>query len=155
MLQRTEAIVQLAPEIIERAAESNPGDRAFLEAAISSYLAAMAYAETEKTVSTILDGRLRATNDVKLGHFLSETYGKGQGRIAKSDISNLAKKFGSDCKDSFNDIVEDRDVTQYTNLLECRHKLAHGEPRPETLAGIEKGLDAARKLLNAFRQSIV
>lgn len=154
MLTKTPAVIEIAEEIVERAAVANPGDRSFLEMAISSYLSAMAYAETEQKVSDILRNRFHSNDDQKLGHFLTETYGKGKGRIAKSDIANLAKQFGPNCKDEFNQLADGRAVTRYSNLLDCRHKLAHGEPKPESLAGIKEGVTAAQELLDALEEAI-
>jgi len=154
MLRKTPAVVEIASEVIDRAAEANPGDRPFLEAAISAYLAAMAYAETERQVSDILETRFQSNNDAKISHFLSVTYGKGKGRIKKSDIADLAQQFGPDCKKSFNELADSGVAEQYLNLLDCRHKLAHGEPKPETLKGIRDGVKAAQKLLTAFETAI-
>jgi DNA topoisomerase VI subunit B len=154
MLTKTSAVIGIAEEVVDRASEANPGDRPFLEAAISSYLAAMAYAETEKQVSTILQNRFESVTENKIGSFLSNTYGKGQGRINKADIAELAKKFGDDCKSEFNVSIPDQETTKYFSLLDCRHKLAHGEPKMETLRTIQEGVKAAEKMLDALREAI-
>ncbi|UWP94758.1 hypothetical protein K3X48_11130 [Aliiroseovarius crassostreae] len=154
MLVKTRHIASLVEEVIERAAENYPADRAFLEAAFSGYLSAMAYAEIERNVEKILSERFGAINDEKVAHFISETYGKKQGRIQKSDIANLAKQFGENCKSQFNDSVEGRSATFYTNLLQCRHNLAHGEPENETLLTAKNGINAAEVLLTALKNSI-
>lgn len=154
MLKKTSAIIEVAREVVDRAAAANPADRAFLEAAISAYLSAVAYAETEKRVVEILEAKFRNNQDSKIAHFLSSTLVRGNGRISKSDIADVVKKFGSDCKLGFNSDIDGRDETYYNNLLDCRHKLAHGDPKPETLKAISDGVLAAENLLGAMERAI-
>lgn len=154
MLKKTIGVLELSKEVIDRASAINPQDRAFLEAAFSAYLSAMAYAETEKEVSAILDKRLKVTGDEKLSNFIVETYGKSQGRLKRSDIADVAKRFGEECKSTFVSSADDKLVAQYNNLLECRHSLAHGEPKTATITSIEEGISAANVLLVALSDSI-
>ncbi|MQQ07913.1 hypothetical protein GFB49_05560 [Epibacterium sp. SM1979] len=154
MLTKTRSTAALVEELIDRSASQAPGDRALLEAVVSGYLAAVAYAEVERTVETILTNRFQEINDEKVSNFIAETWGKKQGRISKSDIANLAKQFGDQCKAQFNNTIDAQHETFYYNLLKCRHDLAHGEPRNETLLTAKNGIIAAEKLLEALEQSI-
>lgn len=154
MLPRTRAILELAREIIERAADANPQDRAFLESTFTDYIAAVAYSEIESNVAAILDDRFSRCGDLRVGSFLSRTYGRGIGRIQKSDIADIAHRFGDECKALFNSGVNDEVSSHYRNLIECRHKLSHGEPSNETLRTAENGIAAAEHLLNTLLASV-
>ena len=94
--------MELALEAIERVSAQRGSDRALLEAVLSGYVAAKAYSEIEAEVSNILRERFLAIQDVRVSEFINNTYGKGQGRLKKSDIADLVSKFGEDCKDFFN-----------------------------------------------------
>ncbi|MFC4733598.1 HEPN domain-containing protein [Salipiger abyssi] len=154
MLIKSRAVLELVDEIVDRADRANPGDRAFLEQALSGYVSAMVYSEVEKKVEAILSDRFGGIGDRKVSHFISQTYGKNQGRIKKSDIADLAKRFGEECKELFNSSVPDQYATYYSNLLTCRHNLAHGEPEATTLMTARQGIDAAELFLEKFELSI-
>jgi len=151
MLKKTSQTLSLIEEIVERAPQE---DRGFLEAAFCGYISALAYAEIERTVHDILNERFQKADDQKISHFASNALGKGKARISKSDIADLVKRFGEECKDTFNGSIDQAHIHKYANLITCRHNLAHGEPENETLLTAKDGIDAAQELLEALKTAI-
>ena len=152
MLKKTSQTLSLIEEVIERAPQE---DRGFLEAAFCGYISALAYAEIERAVHDILNERFRKTEDQKISQFASNALGKGKAKISKSDIADLVKRFGDECKDAFNGSVDPAHIQKYANLITCRHNLAHGEPENETLRTAKDGIDAAHELLGALKTAIL
>ncbi|MBY0351937.1 MAG: hypothetical protein K2W77_13525 [Tabrizicola sp.] len=146
--------MDLAKEAIERASQVNPQDRPFLESAFTNYISAVAYAEIESRVASLLDARFAQCADQKVGTFVSNVFVKKQGRLKKSDMADVAQMFGDQCKVVFNAAIDNAQASHYSNLLECRHKLSHGEPASETLLTVENGIAAAEVMLQALSASV-
>lgn len=154
MLKRTKQISSLVFELVDRANFEDSSDKALFEAIATNYLAAVLYADVESEVEQILERRFGGSPDEKLGEFTKNVFSNGRGKLKKSDLAQLVKNFGNECKLRLDAQVADRDITNYSNILDCRHHLAHGEPRQETITTAKNGLSGAESILSAIEDAI-
>ena len=146
--------MSLFEELIEKAQLGEASDKALMETVITNYLSTILYSDIESEIDDILNERTKLQDDPKLASFLRTTFSRGQGRLKKSDVADIAKRFGEECKANFNDCLDDQYVTYYSNILECRHQLSHGTPRSETISTAKNGLYAAEKMLIELKRAI-
>ena len=127
-----------------------------IEICLVSYLAVQFYSEMEDSVSGIFKARLHFHGDKKLEHFVSATHENMLKRVNKSDVAKMTKRFGQNCQDTFNSSLSEKDIADYSNIINGRHRVAHGNNASSQLSinQIELGLKAASSILHSLSQAI-
>lgn len=146
-----------ALEVIKSYLKNMTGDeskRLQIENFLAQYLTVCFYAEMEEKVLKIYSKRLSRDADDRIKYFSKES-AKAWGRLVpKSDISKLAACFGDDCKEKFNDNLEDRDVSIYSSVIKSRHDASHGRGGNVTIKDIEGAIVSASIILSKLGDAI-
>ena len=127
-----------------------------IEICLASYLAVQFYSEMEDAVSGIFKARLHFHGDKKLEHFVSATHETMLKRVRRVEVANMANCFGQNCQDAFNSSLSEKDIADYSSIINGRHRVAHGNNASSQLSigEIELGLKAASSILHSLSQAI-
>jgi phage I-like protein len=118
-----------------------------IEAYMVQYLTIVFYAEVESKVAELIARVFELYADQRISAFLSKNHASIVKRVAKSELAALAGSFGDEVKVAFNDAIEEREVSDYSNIITARHHVGHGAGINITLSDLNKGIGSAEKIL--------
>jgi hypothetical protein len=101
----------------------------------------------EEQVTDIVKIHLEKFTDQAVAGFMTNSLADLIKRIPKSDLSKLAARFGDDFKARFNDAVEERLVSFYSNVISARHEIGHRRGSNITVLEVREGHAAANHIL--------
>lgn len=145
---------EFAYQIVKEHLKSTEVFKGPIESYLVQYLQVCFYSEMELCVKSVYSRRLTFNGDEKLSHFVRLTHDNMLGRIKKSDIADMAKHFGPDCKNAFNETLDPADVSYYSSVIVNRHLTSHEDGGTITLPDFEKALKAAERILLSLEQAI-
>lgn len=149
-LQRTEfALTRVKAHLTEM-----KGQRPDIESFLVQYLIVLFYAEMEEMVKRVYRNRLHVNGDHRLEYFVSKTNDRMMRRLSKSEIKELAKCFGEDCKEIFDRNLEEHEEKAYSSVISNRHNTVHGNGATLTIIEVEKGIAAADSVLISLENAI-
>lgn len=119
---------------------------------LAQYTAIILYAEMEEKIAEIVRVRLEQYSHRVIAGFLTSTMGDVIKRTPKSDIAKLVVRFGDDFRGAFNGMIDDKQVQQYSNVIEARHDVGHRRGSNITLKEVRLGQIAADHILQALHQ---
>lgn len=137
-----------------QSAHFEPFANAYIEVLCVRSAAVMCVSEVEEVISGHIRTRISSATDAKVAHFVTENLAGIIKRTAKSDLTKTISMFGVECKDSFNQSIDDRDVTAYSALLRQRHEVAHSDGGDLSFSQLEAGVTAADRMIAQFCQCI-
>ncbi|WP_436121528.1 hypothetical protein [Aminobacter sp. LjRoot7] len=146
-LERTSAVL----DMIERTVQSRD-DMGAVSNFLAQYAAVVLYSEMEERVSEIVKKRLGMYSHPIMVSFVTSTMDDLIRRTPKSDISKLTARFGEVFRDTFNEFVEDRIVTTYSNIIAARHDAGHKRGSNITITDVRHGQRAADHILDALNK---
>ena len=145
-LDRTDAILKVVEEAVQSGALQGP-----TQSFLAQYIAVVLYSEMEEQVSEIVQIHLQQFTDQAVATFVTNSMSDLIKRIPKSDISKLTARFGDDFKARFNDAVEERRVSFYSNVISARHEIGHRRGSNITVPEVREGHAAANHILEVLR----
>lgn len=145
-LERTAAVLDAVEASIAG------GDAGVTTSFLAQYTAIILYAEMEERIAEIVRLRLEQYSHRVIAGFLTSTMGDVIKRTPKSDIAKLVVRFGDDFRGAFNGMIDERQVQQYSNVIEARHDVGHRRGSNITLAEVRAGQVAADHILAALHQ---
>lgn len=145
-LERTAAVLDAVEATL---AEGNAGVAGSF---LTQYTAIVLYAEMEERIAEIVRSRLEQYSHRVIAGFLASSMADVIRRTPKSEISKLVLRFGEDFRASFNQLVDEKQVQLYSNVIEARHDVGHRRGSNITLAEVRKGQQAADHILAALHQ---
>ena len=148
-LTRTRSIV------IALGQHSALGKNAEIEAYMVQYLTIVFYAEVESKVAELISNVFELYGDQKISAFLSKNQATIISRVKKSELAALAESFGTEVKLAFNSAVEEWEVSNYSNVITARHSVGHGPGVNISLSDVNKGIDAAEKIIATLAQILL
>lgn len=138
-----------AYELIQQDILSNNPDK-LIQSCLAQYLAVIFYAEMEERVAEVISSHLKRFTGSRIGQFLTSNMDRMIGRTPKSDMVKLLGLLGEDFRAKFNDQVDDREVTFYSNVIQARHNIGHRHGSDIAFSEILRAIDAADKILAAL-----
>lgn len=145
-LNRTDAILLVVEEAIRNGELPGP-----TQSFLAQYIAVVLYSEMEEQVSEIISNYLEVFTDHTIATFITNSMADLIKRIPKSDISKLISRFGDEFKARFNDVVEDRRVSLYSNVINARHEIGHRRGSNITVSEVREGHAAANHILDVLK----
>lgn len=148
-LDRTDAILRIVEEAIKDGALPGP-----TQSFLAQYIAVVLYSEMEEKVSDIVKTHLEKFTDQAVAEFVTNSLAELIKRIPKSDISKLTARFGDDFKVRFNNAVEERRVSFYSNVITARHEIGHSRGSNITISEVREGHAAANHILDVLKDCL-
>lgn len=148
-LDRTDAILKIVEEAVRGGALPGP-----TQSFLAQYIAVVLYSEMEEKVSDIVKCHLEQFTDQAVANFVTNSLADLLKRIPKSDISKLTARFGDDFKTRFNDAVEERRVSLYSNVISARHEIGHRRGSNITVSEVREGHTAANHILDVLKDCL-
>lgn len=121
---------------------------------LAQYLAVAFYSEMEERVKAVYQDRIQGSGDVRIANFILKTQDAMLGRVRKSDIKEMAKCFGDDCRDRFNAALSEELVQKYQNVILNRHETSHTTGSSVTIDDVKVAVEAAETILDALNLAI-
>jgi len=149
-LERTELALEQVKAHLLSTDTHNPQ----IENYLAQYLTVTFYSEMERKVKDVYGQRIARNADERVRYFAESSADSWSRLVPKSDIAKLAQCFGDECKNRFNEALEDREVTIYSNVIGNRHDASHGLGGTITVQQIEDALAAASNILNKLKEAI-
>jgi hypothetical protein len=115
----------------------------FMRNSLAQYLAVIFYSEMEERIADLIGHQLQKYTNTLIGRYLAANMDKIIRRTPKSDIVDLLANFGEQFKLAFNDLISDRDVSIYSNVIAARHGVGHRKGSNVTLLEIKDGIKSA------------
>jgi len=138
-----------AYELVQADILANTPDK-FIESCLAQYLAVIFYAEMEERVTEIISSHLKRFTGSRIGQFLTANMDHMIGRVPKSDMARLLGLLGEEFKQKFNGLIEEREVSIYSNIIQARHNIGHKHGSEIEISEIMPAIEAADKILSAL-----
>lgn len=132
-----------------------------IEAILTAYASAVAYACFEQEVRSTISDRAHASRrderEIRFGVYAA---GRLVRSIKISELSGLAGNFDPDCKDAFSRILADEDRNAWDTIINNRHGFAHDNSESSgaisnlTFSELEEAYPKACRVLDAFRRAL-
>ena len=149
-LIRTSAIIEDCEAIV-----SSPE---LMGSPIESYLVQHALvvlcAEIQEEIYEIVRVRAAQADDQQLANFVSNVAQKVLRSVGKNELAGFVGHFGQGEKAKFNQLVDDAEVTKYSNAVNNRHDVAHRSGAQVTFSELKDAVPAASNILHALASSI-
>lgn len=150
-LNRTAAVLEDCIKHIE----STGAEGSSIEAYLTQHLLVILCADIEVALLQMIEVRAKMTGDDKLASFCLSAAKKVIRSVRKCDLADILGNFGDSCRVRFNETVDDRVTTAYSNAVQARHKVAHSAGIQMTLREFTNAFEATEVVLNAFEISLV
>jgi hypothetical protein len=118
---------------------------------LAQYLAVVFYSEMEEHVGAKVRDHITRCSGTGIGLFIHSNMAGMIKRTPKSDIGKLVAQFGEDFKSEFEEKIDDRSVTRYSNVIASRHAIGHRQGSNITLKEVGQGIEAANQILDALQ----
>ena len=141
-LDRTDAVLT--------AIESADAAVSVVESFLAQYAAVVLYSEMEEHLSELIQARLSKYTHEAVATFISTSLREVIRRTPKSNIADFSGRFGDTFKVRFNELVDDREVTRYMNVIAARHDVGHRRGSNITVAEVRLGHLAATHIIGAL-----
>lgn len=125
-----------------------------IESVITKFLLIYVCGAYEKTIKKLIVERAAKTNDTEVTSFI-ESIMKTHHNFMTSDIKGLLNRFSDNYKIVFATKIENTEAeTRYNNIIQNRHRIAHGEDINITFSELVESYNKAEAVLDAIREAI-
>lgn len=147
LFSRTEMVIEDADRLIRECSLSGDPTEAYL----AQYALICLCADMQQAVYSKVREHSVSISADGFRHYVDNSLGKGLQSVKKGDIAGFLGKFGSDVKESFNDLLaeKDREVESYNAAVDARHKVAHVQAITKSFGDIKDALAAAKLIFAA------
>ena len=121
-----------------------------IESFLAQYISVVLYAEMEDTIAKIVRDHIARCSGQAIGLFIQGNMDGIIRRTPKSDIAKLVRQFGDVFREGFDQRINDRDVSLYSNVIAARHAAGHRQGSNITMTEIELGVAAADAIIAAL-----
>ena len=129
----------------------NGAEEGVIASFLAQYLAIVFYAEMEEQVGAKVREHITRCSGRGIGQFIQSNMDGMIKRTPKSDIGKLVGQFGERFKSDFEQRIDDRSVTRYSNVITARHAIGHRQGSNITIGEVEQGLHAGNLILDALQ----
>ena len=126
-----------------------------IEFFLTQYLLVLLCANVQEEITKISIGAIKHSPECGyLEKYVTESIGKLFRSVAKTELSGLLGHFSEEVKKDFNSRLNERDVSFYSNAISARHEVAHKSGTSISFGDIEKGINGAKKIIDAYESSL-
>lgn len=125
-----------------------------IESYLTQHALVVLCADIQNEVLEIIDERVAKCEDVRIQSYVSASSRVILRSVQKDELAGYVKRYGSDIKDQFNDLLDDADVSRYNNAVHGRHGVAHGAGAQITFGELKEAVISAEKILDALKTAI-
>ena len=125
-----------------------------IESYLTQHVLVIMCAEIQQELYAVLERRAGEASDEELKSFAVATGKKVLRSVGKKEIANFVGHFGSEAKELLNQIVDDKEITLYSNAISNRHDIAHKTGANVTFRELEDILKSASNLIDAVERAI-
>lgn len=119
-----------------------------IESYLTQHISVVMCAEMQQEIYRLIDEKTRILpEDIKA--FVSVAGERLLRSVKTGDIAGFLGLFGSAVKDSFNENVDEHDVTTYNYAVSGRHKVAHAYGLQITFNELKQATESALRILEA------
>ena len=108
----------------------------------------------QQALYNIADQRAQRSADPALRAFVSQASVRILRSVGKDEIATFVGLFGAECRNRFNNTLDDRDVTLYGNAVRERHRVAHRQGGAIAFMELPSVIAAARKILDSAADAL-
>ena len=138
----------------EKHLESTKAFGTEIESYLTQHLLVVFCAEIQQELYSIIDERANEIEDRGVRQFVSLSGRRVLRSVRKDEIASFLELWGTEVKDGFNSILDDKDVTIYNNAVQNRHDIAHKHGVHVSFKEVKEALDAAGRILEAAKTAI-
>ena len=147
MLSRTEAAIEECKQFLA----STDSDVSAIESYLMQYLLTLLCSEIQERLRERAVSHFGKDGDARMGRFIENTSTSHLMRgVRISSLSGFLGNFGSDIKDAFQEGLDDRDISLYSNVVRERINVAHGSGGQVTLRELEAALPVCQRVIEQF-----
>ncbi|HEU5341260.1 hypothetical protein [Edaphobacter sp.] len=136
--------------LADTACEGSP-----IEAYLTQYLVVILCADIQQEIYRLVALRTSTLADEGVKAYIAASVVRIVRSVGKSDISKLLAMFGDETKNNFNDQLDDKDVSLYSNAVGDRHDVAHKQGSQITLRELQDAIGAAERILMAVEVALL
>ena len=125
-----------------------------IESYLTEHILVVLCGEIQRALYSIADDRAQRSSDPALHAFVSEASVKLLRSVQKNEVATFIGFFGPAYRESFNNLLDDRDVTTYNNAVRQRHQAAHHGGGTMTFRELPDAIAAANKILDSARTAL-
>jgi hypothetical protein len=114
---------------------------------LMQFVSVVFYSELEAKLAIVIENVLTKQCGVRGGQFVKTHLASILKRAEKKDIAKLVSGFGDDLLGKFNSLVDDQQVSAYSNLILARHRVGHSTGVEINPADVRNGVLAAEHIL--------
>lgn len=121
-----------------------------VESFLAEHILIVLCADMQQALYDIADQRARrSSDDPVLRAFVSEASTRILRSVQKKEIATFVGLFGAECKNRFNDMLDEKDVTIYGNAVRERNAVAHRQGGAIAFMNLPDVIAAAHKILDS------
>lgn len=135
--------------LAETSCEGSP-----IEAYLTQYLVVILCADIQQELYRLVALRTSRLADEGIKAYISASVVRIVRSVGKSDIAKLLAMFGDEPKENFNNQLNDKDVSLYSNAVGDRHDVAHKQGAQITLRELKDAIGAAERILMAVEVAL-
>ncbi len=148
---RLEAQIEVCGKHLERSGARNSE----IEAYLTRYLLAVAYAEIEAKVIDLISMRADLANDRPLSGFARSAAERLLRSLTVSELKGLLGRFGQECKQQFADRIENTPAhAAFDRIVQNRHITAHSTGSMLTFGEFTDAYGECVSVLDAFADAL-
>ena len=125
-----------------------------IESYLTQHVLVIMCAEIQQELYSVIEERAGEASDEELKSFAVATGKKVLRSVGKKEIANFVGHFGSDAKEFLNQIVDEKEITLYSNAISNRHDVAHNTGANVTFRELEDILKSASNLIDSVKRAI-
>ena len=147
--------INTAFEECKRHIEENKLSGTPIEFYLTQYLLVLLSADVQEEITKISIGSIKHSTECGyLEKYVTESIGRIFRSVAKTELSGLLAYFSEEVKKDFNNRLDERDISFYSNAISARHEVAHKIGTSISFGDLEKGINGAVKIIDAYEISL-
>lgn len=125
-----------------------------IENLLTQSLLILIYAEFERAIKKSINERCSSISDDSVKNFAVGCTDRVFRGLRIDEMAGLLGQFDKSCKEAFNRGLDPETRNMYTNILNNRHQVAHGEGSHVTFLEVKQSYEHAHVVLDCFRESL-
>ena len=149
-LTRTQAVYEACQNHLQSVGAAGSA----IESYLAEHILVVLCGEIQQALYTIADERAQTSSDMALHTFVSEASSRVLRSVQKNEIAAFIGFFGSTYQETFNGLLDNRDITIYNNAVRQRHHAAHQGGGTMTFRELPDAIEAAIRILNSAQKAL-
>lgn len=150
LLLRTKSAV----DDCEKHLTSSNGFGTEIESYLTQYLLIVLCADIQQEIYRLFEARASMVKDEAISAYVAATARRVLRSVGKDEIAKFVGMLGPTPKLKLNSLINDADVTIYSNAVNDRHDIAHKQGTQITFRELKSAVQAAQNILKAVEHSL-